>query len=128
MELEKLARFMRCGVGEFPFTYLGLPIGVNMRRISAWNGVIDRFKSRLSEWKARAMSFGGRLKFVKSVLGSLPLYYFSKFCVPSSVILAFERVRKKFLLGWGRGNKKCQGLNGIGLYLLMGTGGLTLGL
>ncbi|GKB50694.1 RNA-directed DNA polymerase, eukaryota [Tanacetum coccineum] len=91
-ELDRMARFMTCGVGELPFTYLGLPIGVNMRRVSAWNGVIDRFKARLSEWKARAMSFGGRLTLVKSVLGSLPLYYFSMFRVPSSVILALERL------------------------------------
>ncbi|GKE48453.1 reverse transcriptase domain, reverse transcriptase zinc-binding domain protein, partial [Tanacetum coccineum] len=68
------------------------------KRVSAWNDVIDRFKSRLSEWKAKAMSFGGRLTLVKSVLGSLPLYYFLLFRVLSSVISALERVRKKILL------------------------------
>ncbi|GJZ73768.1 RNA-directed DNA polymerase, eukaryota [Tanacetum coccineum] len=90
-ELDTMAHFMRCSVGEVPFTYLGLPVGVNMRRVSAWNEVIERFKSRLSEWKAKAMSFGGRLTLVKSVLGSLPLYYFSMFRVPSNVINALER-------------------------------------
>ncbi|GKB92679.1 reverse transcriptase domain, reverse transcriptase zinc-binding domain protein [Tanacetum coccineum] len=95
-DLNRMARYMKCGVGEFPFMYLGLSIGVNMRRVSAWNDVIDRFKSRLSEWKAKAMSFGGRLMLVKSVLGSLPLYYFSLFRVPSSVIGALERVQKNF--------------------------------
>ncbi|GJS28095.1 putative RNA-directed DNA polymerase, eukaryota, reverse transcriptase zinc-binding domain protein [Tanacetum coccineum] len=84
-ELDIMAHFMRCSVGEVPFTYLGLPVGVNMRRVSAWNEVIERFKSRLCEWKAKAMSFGGRLTLVKSVLGSLPLYYFSMFCVPVGV-------------------------------------------
>ncbi|GJS87391.1 reverse transcriptase domain, reverse transcriptase zinc-binding domain protein [Tanacetum coccineum] len=94
MELDRMATFMKCGFGELPFTYLGLPIGVNMRRMSAWDGVIDRFKSRLFEWKARTMSFEGRLTLMKSVIGSLPLYYFSMFRVPSSVIIALERVRK----------------------------------
>ncbi|GJR72560.1 reverse transcriptase domain, reverse transcriptase zinc-binding domain protein [Tanacetum coccineum] len=54
-ELDTMAHFMRCSVGEVPFTYLGLPVRVNMRRVSAWNEVIERFKSRLSEWKAKAM-------------------------------------------------------------------------
>ncbi|GJU10075.1 transposon TX1 [Tanacetum coccineum] len=31
-EIGDMARLMRCGVGEFPFTYLGMPIGENMRR------------------------------------------------------------------------------------------------
>ncbi|GJZ08718.1 hypothetical protein Tco_0543001 [Tanacetum coccineum] len=37
VEVEGMARFVGCGVGEFPFTYLGFPIGLNMRRASAWN-------------------------------------------------------------------------------------------
>ncbi|GKF93342.1 hypothetical protein Tco_0280061, partial [Tanacetum coccineum] len=78
-QLRDMARWMRCGVGDFPFTYLGLPIGDNMRRVGAWNVVVEKFKSRLGEWKAKTMSFGGRLTLVKSVLGSLPLYYFSMF-------------------------------------------------
>ncbi|GKC80277.1 transposon TX1 [Tanacetum coccineum] len=41
-----MARWMKCGVGGFPFTYLGLPIGENMRRVGAWNPVIDKFKKR----------------------------------------------------------------------------------
>ncbi|GJS29222.1 reverse transcriptase domain, reverse transcriptase zinc-binding domain protein [Tanacetum coccineum] len=44
-----MARWMKCGVGGFPFTYLGLPIGENMRRVGAWNPVIDKFKKRLAE-------------------------------------------------------------------------------
>ncbi|GJS35008.1 transposon TX1 [Tanacetum coccineum] len=27
MDINKMARWMKCGVGEFPFTYLGLPVG-----------------------------------------------------------------------------------------------------
>nr|GEZ99326.1 hypothetical protein [Tanacetum cinerariifolium] len=38
--------------------------------VSAWNSVTDRFKSRLFEWKARTMSFKGRLTLVKYVLGA----------------------------------------------------------
>ena len=95
-ELSDMARWMKCGIGDFPFTYLGLPIGENMRKVGAWNGVVEKFKKRLTEWKAKTLSFGGRLTLVKSVLGSLPLYFFSMFRVPLSVIKLLERVRKNF--------------------------------
>ncbi|GJV40051.1 putative RNA-directed DNA polymerase [Tanacetum coccineum] len=72
-EMRDMVRWMRCGVGEFPFTYLRLPIGKNMRRVEAWNSVVVKFKNRLANWKAKSMSTGGRLTLVKSVLGSLPL-------------------------------------------------------
>ncbi|GJW77906.1 putative RNA-directed DNA polymerase, eukaryota, reverse transcriptase zinc-binding domain protein [Tanacetum coccineum] len=39
-----------------PLTYLGLPIGSNMGRILNWKVLIDRFKARLSGWKANMLS------------------------------------------------------------------------
>ncbi|GJW39932.1 reverse transcriptase domain, reverse transcriptase zinc-binding domain protein [Tanacetum coccineum] len=68
LELRDMARWMRCSVGDFPFTYLGLLIGDNMRRVGAWNSVIKKFKNCLAEWKAKSMSFRRRLTLVKSVL------------------------------------------------------------
>ncbi|GKC38993.1 kinase-like domain, beta-lactamase/transpeptidase-like protein [Tanacetum coccineum] len=68
-ELSEMASWMGCGVGDYPFTYLGLPIDENMRRINAWNLVVEKFKSRLDNWKAKTMLFGGRLTLVKTVLG-----------------------------------------------------------
>ncbi|GJY76394.1 putative RNA-directed DNA polymerase [Tanacetum coccineum] len=66
---EEMARWMRCSTGEFPFTYLGLLIGEHMSGIKAWRPEIEKFKNRLADWKAKSMSFGGRLTLVKSVLG-----------------------------------------------------------
>ncbi|GJU14825.1 putative RNA-directed DNA polymerase [Tanacetum coccineum] len=126
-ELERMAHFLRCGVGEFPFMYLGLPIEVNMKRMSAWNGVVDRFKSRLSEWKAKAMSFGGRLTLVKAVHGSLPLYYFSMFRVPLSVITALERVQKNFFWGGLGGGNKIAWVKWDRVISSFGDGGLNIG-
>nr|GEV86550.1 putative RNA-directed DNA polymerase, eukaryota, reverse transcriptase zinc-binding domain protein [Tanacetum cinerariifolium] len=69
VDLRDMAGWIGCGVRDFPFTYLGLPIGENMMRINAWNLIIDKFKSRLADWKAKPMSFGGRLTLLKSFLG-----------------------------------------------------------
>ncbi|GKF41143.1 hypothetical protein Tco_0124485, partial [Tanacetum coccineum] len=57
------------------------------------------FQNRLSNWKAKTLSFGGRLTLVKSVLGSLGVYYFSNFKAPKKIIKKLESIRRKFF--WG---------------------------
>ncbi|KAJ9562034.1 hypothetical protein OSB04_007194 [Centaurea solstitialis] len=95
------ARVVECGSGSLPFTYLGLPVGVSMEKVAHWEKVIIKFKNKLSSWKAKWLSFGGRLSLVKSVLSSLPLYYFSLFQAPVSVIKSLESVRSNFFWGGG---------------------------
>ncbi|GJS89279.1 hypothetical protein Tco_0771915 [Tanacetum coccineum] len=51
--------------------------GSNMSRITNWKPLIDRFKARLSSWKANLLSIGGLLTLIKVVLGSLGNYYLS---------------------------------------------------
>ncbi|GJV09272.1 cytokinin dehydrogenase 3-like protein [Tanacetum coccineum] len=46
-----------------------LPIHENMGMVSSWNLVVEKFKSRLADWKAKTMMFRERLTLVKSVLG-----------------------------------------------------------
>ncbi|GKB15146.1 transposon TX1, partial [Tanacetum coccineum] len=41
-EIAEMVRWMGCIMGEFPFTYLGLPIRESMRRSSAWRPVGGR--------------------------------------------------------------------------------------
>ncbi|CAJ2647682.1 unnamed protein product [Trifolium pratense] len=72
-----------CKVGKIPFIYLGLPIGGDSRHLGFWKPVMDRLKNRLSGWKSRFLSFGGRLVLIKSVLTSLPVYALCFFKAPS---------------------------------------------
>lgn len=76
-EVARFASILNCDLVSFSFTDLGLPIGANMRLSRNWKVIIDKFKSKLSSWKGKNLSFGGRLTLVKSVFGSLPLYYFA---------------------------------------------------
>lgn len=41
--------------------------------------VIAKVEKRLSKWKRKTLSFGGRLRLIKYVLSSVPLYYLSFF-------------------------------------------------
>jgi hypothetical protein len=64
-------------VGNVSFLYLGLPIEGDPRRLSFWEPVLARLKNRLSRWKSRFLSFGGRLILLKYVLTSLSVYFLS---------------------------------------------------
>nr|GEW36416.1 RNA-directed DNA polymerase, eukaryota, reverse transcriptase zinc-binding domain protein [Tanacetum cinerariifolium] len=70
-EVVSMAACTGCEACSFPFSCLGLPIGSNMSRIANWQILIDRFKARLSGWKANLLSIGGRLTLIRSMLGSL---------------------------------------------------------
>lgn len=97
-ETNRWANILGCEVGVFPFNYLRVPVGANIN-LKNWKPIIDRFISKLSVWKAKTLSFGGRLTLLKVVLGSLLTYYLSLFKALLGVLDALERIRRRFL--WG---------------------------
>ncbi|GKC45235.1 RNA-directed DNA polymerase, eukaryota, reverse transcriptase zinc-binding domain protein [Tanacetum coccineum] len=105
-EVYNMASNARCIAGNIPFKYLGLPIGSNMKFIASWKMLIDHFCSRLSTWKASLLSIGGCLTLIKSVLGSLGIYYLSIFRAPESVLKHLERIRSNFFWGGNQDGKK----------------------
>ncbi|GKB67159.1 RNA-directed DNA polymerase, eukaryota [Tanacetum coccineum] len=98
-EVYNMASNAGCIAGNIPFNYLGLPIGSNMKSIASWKMLIDRFRSRLSTWKASFLSIGCRLTLIKSILGSLGIYYLLIFRAPKSVLNDLEIIRSNFF--WG---------------------------
>ncbi|GJW69240.1 RNA-directed DNA polymerase, eukaryota [Tanacetum coccineum] len=81
---------------ENKFRYLGVMVGAGMTRHKAWDDVVLKLQSRLSKWKAKTLSIGGRLTLLKSVLGASPLYNMSSFKVPKGVLKVME---SKFVRG-----------------------------
>ncbi|XP_071694260.1 uncharacterized protein [Rutidosis leptorrhynchoides] len=127
MVIESMARLYKCKVGSFPFIYLGLSVGGKMNKLENWNSVIDKFTKQLSDWKARTMSFGGRLTLVKSVLKSLPLYYFSPFREPPCVLKKLEYVRHSFFWGGTGKSHKIAWVKWDETLLPFENGGLNIG-
>ncbi|MFS8023979.1 putative RNA-directed DNA polymerase [Helianthus anomalus] len=107
-EKSSFASILKCEVGQTPFSYLGIPIGVNMKRAKFWDPVINKIKSKLSKWKARYLSFAGRVSLAKSVLGSIPSYFLSLFAAPKCVLNKLEKIRRDFVWGFSDSNKKCR--------------------
>ncbi|XP_076932415.1 uncharacterized protein LOC143597936 [Bidens hawaiensis] len=102
-EKQQLANCLGCQAGDFPFKYLGLQIGANMNLINAWDPVVEMFIKRLLVWKAKTLSFGGRVTVIRLVLNALPTYYFSLYRVPDGVL---DRLRRTFF--WGGSEDKTQ--------------------
>nr|GEU64493.1 RNA-directed DNA polymerase, eukaryota, reverse transcriptase zinc-binding domain protein [Tanacetum cinerariifolium] len=71
-----------------------------------WNDIVDRVRRRLSKWKMKTLSVGGRLTLVKSVLGSIPIFHMSIFKVPSGILRTLESIRSRFFNGHEISSKK----------------------
>ena len=121
------ARVTGCAAGNLPFIYLGLPVGSKMNRISHWQGFVDRFQTKLSSWKASLLSIGGRLTLIKSILGSIGIYYMSIFKVPVCIINRLESIRAKFFWGGDADRRKLAWVKWDTVMASLDKGGLGVG-
>jgi hypothetical protein len=71
---------------------------MNVRKLSNkdWKNVEDRFQKKLSSWKSKMLSVGGRLVLINSVLSSLPLFMMSFFRIPREVLKKLDYFRSRF--------------------------------
>ncbi|GJQ95487.1 RNA-directed DNA polymerase, eukaryota, reverse transcriptase zinc-binding domain protein [Tanacetum coccineum] len=98
-KVTQVARLIGCLTLTTPFAYLGVKVGGVMSRTQAWDGIVNKMLARLSKWKMKTLSIGGRLTLIKSVLGSTPIYYMSMFKVPMQVLKRMETIRSRFFNG-----------------------------
>ncbi|GJS51183.1 hypothetical protein Tco_0624545 [Tanacetum coccineum] len=98
-KIKAAALKLECRILNTPFTYLGTKVGGNMSRVQAWTEIVDKVKSRLSKWKIKSLSIGGRLTLLKSVLGSILIFHMSIFKIPLTVLRSLESIRCKFFNG-----------------------------
>ena len=99
---EILAIELGCKIWSLPAEYLGLPLGAKRKASSVWDGIEERFRKRLANWKRQYISKGGRLTLIRSCLSNLPTYVMSLFRLPRRVKIRLEKIQRDFL--WGGGN------------------------
>ena len=85
-----------CNSGNFPIRYLGIPIHYRKLSNNDWVRIQKRFEQRLSSWKGKNLSTGGRLTLINSVLSSLPMYMMSFFEIPKGVHKKLDYFRSRF--------------------------------
>ncbi|GJX79556.1 RNA-directed DNA polymerase, eukaryota [Tanacetum coccineum] len=110
-KLNGAALKLGCLTFKTPFNYLGSTVGGSMSRIHAWNEVVEQVKLRLSKWKMKTLSIGGRLTLLRSVLGSIPLFHMSIFKAPSGVLRKLESIRGHFFNGYDLNCNKASWVN-----------------
>ncbi|GKU86994.1 hypothetical protein SLEP1_g1457 [Rubroshorea leprosula] len=103
---SKMAHILHCKQGAFPYRYLGVPIGSNIKSIALWKPLIKTFEKKLSQWKGRFLSFGGRITLLNAVLTSLPVFSMSVHLLPRGLILSLDKIRRNFLWGGGESKRK----------------------
>jgi hypothetical protein len=72
----------------------------------AFQGLIDKVKSRIEGWRAKTLSQAGRLTLIESVAAALPSYAMSTFLLPSSFCIELDRIFKNFWWGFPALKKK----------------------
>ncbi|GKV14958.1 hypothetical protein SLEP1_g25756 [Rubroshorea leprosula] len=60
----------------------GVPVGGNQKGLRMWQPLLDSIKKKLSGWKNRWLSFGGRITLLNSMLTSLPVFLLSVYLAP----------------------------------------------
>jgi hypothetical protein len=104
--LSLASTFLNCKVSSIPFTYLGLPVGANPRRVSTWEPLLESLRKRLGVWSNKYVSFGGRIVLLNAVLNAIPVFYLSYLKLPVQVWKKIRRIQREFLWGGRTGRKK----------------------
>jgi hypothetical protein len=61
-----------------------------------WKIIEEKFEKKLSCWKGKMLSYGGRLVLLNSVLSSLAIFMLSFFEVPKCVLQKLDFYRSRF--------------------------------
>jgi hypothetical protein len=79
------------------FIHLGHPLIIpGKNRDAAYNFVFDKFKSKLSTYKADKLSHAARLELIKSVFASIPVYYMSNILFTKKFISKLTSIIRNF--------------------------------
>ena len=65
--------------------YLGLPANVGMDKSDCFQFLIDRIIMKISGWKEKLLSAGGKEILLKSVVQAIPTYAMSVFQIPKKI-------------------------------------------
>jgi hypothetical protein len=94
-----LAGLFGCKLESFPFTYLGLPLGLTRPRIRDLGPLYSRINHRLTA-TASFLSLDGRIMVAKAILSSLPTFYLCTLKLADGAIGIVDKARRIGV--WGK--------------------------
>lgn len=86
--------------------YLGVPLTGKALKKTYFAYVLDQVVAKISSWKARHLSFDGRLILTKSVMEAIPIYPMMTNLLPKACIHDIQKLQRDFLWGDTESKKK----------------------
>ncbi|MCH89608.1 putative ribonuclease H protein, partial [Trifolium medium] len=86
--------------------YLGVPLLGRAPKRNDFQYLVDRVEAKLSGWKAKQLSFAGRVTLAKSVLEAVPIYPMMTSKIPKSCLEDIQRIQRSFIWGDTEGGRK----------------------
>ncbi|CAA7053053.1 unnamed protein product [Microthlaspi erraticum] len=83
--------------GQLPVRYLGLPLLTKRMSTSDYQPLLEKIMGKITSWKARFLSFAGRLELITSLLHSLSNVWLSAFKLPSACLHEIDKLCSAFL-------------------------------
>lgn len=71
-------------------------MGSNPRTCATWRPIIERLRKKLSTWKRRLLSIGGKVKLLNSILSRILIYFMSFFKAPKKMIQEITQYKVDF--------------------------------
>jgi len=95
-KLNHLAITFGCATGSFPFTYLGLPMGLSRPKVDDFLSLISKYERRLN-YVSPFLSQAGRLEITNSVLTALLTFTMCSIALQKTVIKQIDKYMKNCL-------------------------------
>ncbi|MCH90084.1 putative non-LTR retrolelement reverse transcriptase, partial [Trifolium medium] len=79
--------------------YLGVPLTGRAPKRVDYQYIIEQLQNKLTAWKAKNLSFAGRVTLAKSVMEAVPIYPMMTASIPNSILQEVQRLQRDFI--WG---------------------------
>jgi hypothetical protein len=91
-----LANTFGCSKGSFPFTHLGLPLGLTKPKVEDFLTLVNKYERRLA-CASSFLSQAGQLELTNAVIIALPTFHLCALALPKGVLKQIDKFRKHFL-------------------------------
>lgn len=82
---EHLRNILKMGECDHTGSYLGIPFSKKKSKKRVFASIIEKIKSKLSDWKQRALSQASRMILIKLVVKAFPQHLMQCFLLPISM-------------------------------------------
>jgi hypothetical protein len=90
---NQLAGIFGCAVGSYPFTYLGLPMGITKPKVEDHAPLANKIERRITVM-ANWLSMAGRATLVDSAVSSVPIYTMCSIKMHTTNLNFIDRARR----------------------------------